>query len=102
VGAFFDKRKKERKKYPFLERQSALVFGGEFPSSQVPCLKSTVFVPLALPSATSPASRKKGIYLHTGDINMPATHVGHSAADEINKIFHIHFMLLHLGKSVTF
>jgi hypothetical protein len=101
-GCVFDKRKKERKKYPYLERQSALVFFGEFPFSQVPCLKSTVFVPLALPSATSPASRQKDIYLQTDDINMPATHVRHRAADAINKIFHIHFMLLHLGKSVTF
>ncbi len=60
-----------------MERQS-LDHGGEFPSSQVPCLKSSSFAPLALPSHIAPASRGQDIYLHTDDINMPATPVGHT------------------------
>ncbi len=70
---------KERKEliYPSLERQS-LDHCGDFPSSQVPYLKSTAFVLLALSSPPAPASRQKDIYLHTDDINMPATLVGHN------------------------
>jgi hypothetical protein len=33
------------------------LLGGEFPSSQVPCLKSTAFMPPALPSPLLPAKR---------------------------------------------
>ncbi len=47
---------KEKKKLPCLERWSP-VHGGEFPSSQVPCLNSTAFMPPALPSPLLPAKR---------------------------------------------
>ncbi len=66
-GCVFLLKKEERKteKYPYLEGRSP-VHGGEFPSSQVPCLKSTAFAPLALPSPTAPASRQKTfIYIQT-------------------------------------
>ncbi len=69
---------KKDEKNPYLERWS-LVHGGGFPSSQVPCLESTAFAPLSLPSPPSPASRQEEICLHTNDINMPATPVGHSS-----------------------
>jgi hypothetical protein len=57
-----------KEKYSYLEKQS-LVHGGEFPSSQVPCLKLTALAALALPSPPAPASRQEKIYLHTDDIN---------------------------------
>jgi hypothetical protein len=47
-----------KRKIPYLERRS-LVHGGEFPSSQVPCLKSTAFMPLALPSPLHPLPAKR-------------------------------------------
>jgi hypothetical protein len=68
---------KERKKNYYLERRS-LVHGGEFPFSQVPCLKTTAFAPLALPSPLAPTSHQKDIYLHTDDINMPTTPARHN------------------------
>jgi hypothetical protein len=60
----------KRKKISYLERHSP-IHGGEFPSSQVPCLKSTAFIPLALPSPPHPLPAKKDIYLHTDDITCP-------------------------------
>jgi hypothetical protein len=58
------KEKKERK-FLYLERRSP-VHGGEFTSSQVPCLMSTDFMPLALPSPSHPLPAKKTfIYTQT-------------------------------------
>jgi hypothetical protein len=71
------KKEKKEGKYPYLEGRS-LVHGGNFPFSQVPCLKSIALAPLALPSPPVPASRQKDIYLHTDDINMPAPPDGHT------------------------
>jgi hypothetical protein len=53
--------------FPYLEMQS-LVHGGESPSSLVPCLKSTAFMPLALPSPWHPLHANRTfiyIYLHS-------------------------------------
>ncbi len=58
--------------YPYLKRRSP-AHGGESPSSLVPCLKSTVFMPLALPSPPHLLSRQQDIYLQTDNINMLAT-----------------------------
>jgi hypothetical protein len=49
--------------YSYLERLS-LVHGGEFPSSQVPCLKSTALVPLAFASPSAAASCQQCIYFY--------------------------------------
>ncbi len=57
----------KEKKIPYLERQSPF-HGGEFPSSQVPFLKSTAFMPLTLPSSLHPLPAKKDIYLHKDHI----------------------------------
>jgi hypothetical protein len=58
------KEKKERK-FLYLERRSP-VHGGEFRSSQVPCLISTDFMPLALPSPSHPLPAKRTfIYTQT-------------------------------------
>ncbi len=65
-----------KKNIPYLEWQS-LAYGRESPSSLVPCLKSTVFTPLALPSV-APTSHQLTIYLHTDNINMPTTPVVHT------------------------
>jgi hypothetical protein len=43
------KKEKKEGKYPYLEGRS-LVHGGNFPFSQVPCLKAIALAPLALPS----------------------------------------------------
>jgi hypothetical protein len=83
AGAFFFLTKKRKElKYPYLEGRS-LDHGGEFPSSQVPYLKSTAVAPLALPSPPAPASSQKDIYLHTDDINMPANPVGFNSHNVI-------------------
>ncbi len=63
-----------KEKCLYLETRSP-VHGEEFPSSQVPCLKSTAFMPLTLTPA--PASRQKKIHLHIDDIHMPAASVRH-------------------------
>jgi hypothetical protein len=58
-------KEKERKKTPLLEMRSP-VQGGEYPSSQVPCLKTTAFKPLALPSPPHPLPTKRTfIYTQT-------------------------------------
>jgi hypothetical protein len=69
---------KEREKIPYLERWSP-VHGGEYPSSQVPCLKSTAFMPLALlsPCICFPS---KDIYLYRDNITMPDASVGHTGS----------------------
>ncbi len=55
--------------YPFLEKRS-LAHGSESPSSL--CLHAP-----SSPLTPAPASHQQDIYLHTDDINMPASPVGH-------------------------
>jgi hypothetical protein len=66
-----------KEKILYLERRSP-VHGGEFPSSQIPCLKSLPLYPLALPAPLHPLPAKRTfIYVHTDDINMFAASVGY-------------------------
>jgi hypothetical protein len=74
----------QKKQIPYLERRSPF-HGAEFPSSQVPCLKSTAFMPLTLPSPPHPFPAKKNIYLHKDDINMPAASVEHSHNEYVSE-----------------
>jgi hypothetical protein len=53
--------------YPYLEKRS-LAYGGEFPSSLVPCLKSTAFTPLLPPPPSPPhplPTNRTLIYIQT-------------------------------------
>ncbi len=71
-----------KEKILYLERQSP-VHGGEFPSSQIPCLKSTAFMPLALPSPRQPHPAKwTFVYTQTTTLTCPlllSGTVGYSA-----------------------
>jgi hypothetical protein len=78
----------QEKKFPHMERRS-LDHGGQSSSSLVPCLRSTVFMPFALPSPLHPLSCKEDIYLHTDNINTPAPPVRHSKVLILNYIYNL-------------
>ncbi len=53
-----------------------------------PLLKVNCLAPFALPSPPTPASRQNDIYLHTDNINKPASLVGHSNIPLNKEILH--------------
>jgi hypothetical protein len=50
--------------------------------------------PLPFPHPPAPASRKKDIYLHTYDINMPATPFGHTKGDNKSNFVFLEMVLV--------
>ncbi len=82
-GSMFAHWLKKEKQPTYLGRQS-FFHGGKFPSTQVPCSKSTASAPLAFlspPSPPTPTSSLQSIYFLTykDDINKPDSSIGHNS-----------------------